>query len=129
MPFSIVWDDKSRTVLFVSAEGEWSLEDFMGILNQVVAYLHKVSHPVHVIIDVRQSAIPPLGIVWHSRAAFQRLPGNYAGGIVVTRDTLWRNVVMTVRTLYAKNNNRLAAVRTIEEARATVQKWRVEGTF
>jgi hypothetical protein len=116
-------------VLFVSVEGEWSIEDFMGILNQVVAYLHKVSHPVHIIIDVRQSASPPLGIVWHSRVVFQRLPGNYAGGIIVTSDFLWRNVITTVRALYAKNSNRLGAVRTMDEARATVQKWRVEGTF
>jgi hypothetical protein len=129
MPFTIVWDDPGRTVIFVSAIGEWSIEEFMGILNQVITYHHKVSHPVHVIIDVRQSALPPLGIVWHSRFVFQRLPGNFVGGVVVTHDALWRNVVTTVRALYVKKNNRLAAVRTMEEARAIVQKWRTEGTF
>lgn len=129
MPFSIAWDDTSRTLLCVSAEGEWSIEDFLGVLNQVVAYLHKVSHPVHIIVDVRSSAAPPLGIIWHSRAVFQRLPGNYAGGIIVTHDSLWRNVVATVRALYAKNSNRLATARSMDEARGTLQKWRVEGTF
>lgn len=129
MPFSIAWDDTGRTVLFVTAVDEWNIEDFTGILNQVVAYLHKVSHPVHIIVDVRQSAPPPLGIIWHSKFVFQRLPGNYAGGVIVTSDNLWRHVVTTVRALYAKHGNRLAAVRTPDEARVIVQKWRVEGTF
>lgn len=128
MPFSIAWDDAGRTVVYVSAEGEWSIEEFQGILNQVVGYLLKVSHPVYIITDVRQSAAPPLGIIWHARFVFQRLPGNFAGSVIVTTDNLWRNVVSTVRVLYTRNSNRLAAARTLEEARTLVQRWRVEGT-
>lgn len=129
MSFSVAWDDTSRTVLLVTAVDEWSIEDLMGVLNQVVVYLHKVSHPVHIIVDIRKSAAPPLGIIWHSRGIFKRLPGNYAGNVVVTSNNLWRNVVTTARALYAKDNNRLAVVRTLEDARALVQQWRAEGTF
>jgi hypothetical protein len=116
-------------MLYVAVEGEWSIDDFQKAITMVVTYLHKVSHPVYIISDVRTSAVPPLGIIWHSRLVFQRLPGNFAGSVVITNDNLWRNIVTTVRSLYAKNSNRLAAARTLEEARATVQKWRVEGTF
>jgi hypothetical protein len=127
MPLSVSWDDANRTILYVFVEGVWSIEEFMSTLNTVVAYLHKISHPVYIIPDVRQSAAPPLGIIWQSRFVFQRLPGNYAGSVIVTSDNLWRNVVATVRVLYVRNSSQMATARTLEEARKIVQKWILEG--
>jgi hypothetical protein len=126
MPFLISWDDETKITIRVSVVGTWSVEEFRKMLNDLVSYFLSVSHPVYIIAEALQSDTPPLGIVWHARYAFQRFPGNYSGGVVVTVDNYMKNVVATVRSLYVRQQGRLAAVRTLEEARRQIQSWKSE---
>jgi hypothetical protein len=127
MPFSITWDDASKTIVTVTVVGEWSIQEFQRMLGELVLLMHTVNHPLYMLVDAQSSGIPPLGIIWQARFAFQRLPGNYMGGVVVTGDEYMLNIVNTVSALYVKPLNRLVACHTLDEARRVIQKWKEEG--
>ncbi len=127
MPLSVSWADESKTTISVRIQGEWNLDEYRAMLREIVSLMRSVSHPVYVLTDARESALPPLGIVWHARYAFQWFPNNFAAGVVVTRNTFFIDVVNTARALYVKRPRRLIAVSTPDEGLAAIQRWIAEG--
>ena len=128
MPFLISWDDEAKTAVRIDAVGQWSIEEYRKLLNEIVGYFLSVSHPVYIIANMLQSGTPPMGIVWNARYAFQRFPSNYSGAVIVTIDNFVRNVVSTVGNLYVGQTGRFVTARTLEEAGRLIERWRIEDT-
>jgi hypothetical protein len=128
MPFSLSWDDIDKSVVHILATGEWSIEEFRVMVNHLVRMIRTVSHPVYTLVDARESAMPPIGIIWNARYAFQSLPPNYRGSAFVTHDPFFANVVETLNVLYAEQVSHFIAVRTMDEGRQAIKKWLSEGS-
>jgi hypothetical protein len=85
MGFTFQWDDERKTVLRYVAAGEWNWKDYHYIVRASLFHLHRLGHPVDVIVDLSGStrARMPAGIQAHVRTMGRKDQANLSGRAVV----------------------------------------------
>lgn len=127
MGITVDWDDAEHTIIRMTFEGNWTLEDLRTKGMEVIQMLRTVEHPVYVISDFTASDSLPVGILWQARDLNRYRPANWAAGITITSDALARNLVETFGVIYLNDRrHRLFLVYSNEEAYETINRLRSE---
>jgi hypothetical protein len=128
MAFKVRWGDDDRTVVHMSAEGEWTDEDYLAASGEVAALMDEVEHPVALIVDVLDFVFPK-GII----SRFPRMRGDAPH---VSHPNYWllvavgaRGFTNTLADIYSSvfiSPSRYARADTLEEAYAIIKERRAQ---
>ncbi|MEP7292130.1 MAG: hypothetical protein ABI835_10115 [Chloroflexota bacterium] len=127
MAITVVWDDDAHTIIRMSSQEIWTLEEFRAASHQAIAMVRIVPHKVYVISDIMVTLNPPSGILWELRDLNQRRPGNWGGGIAIAHDSFVGSLVATFSQIYMERNmQRVFVVKTEDEAYKIIDRLKNE---
>lgn len=93
MPISGRWQDAEHTTYELTFSGRWTVENYQQQFDEATRQLESVPHPVDVVLDLAQSAPPPLQIFNHAGALLERRAANLRYVAVIVTSTIVRNLV------------------------------------
>ena len=117
MGFSITWDNAEQTILRVTYDGHWDLEDFRSSNSQAYEMIKSVAHPVNVILDMRLSSGMPNGFGSAIRDVNRGMPLNTGQIILVQKNLLVEIMVNAMSRLVRGQRRPFTMVHTLDEAR------------
>lgn len=128
MPASITWDDKSQTVLRYILTGTWTWAEFRLGVDEAVALINSVDHPVDVILDLRNSESLPLDNPFPTlKYMVSVVPPNASqtAFIIVGGQSLMVALVNSLQKIYP-TDNKIAFVPTVQAARKIIYAGRAQ---
>jgi hypothetical protein len=117
MGFSITWDNAEQTILRVTYDGHWDLEDFRSSNSQAYEMIKSVARPVNVILDMRLSSGMPSGFSSAIRDVNRGMPLNTGQIILVQKSLLVEIMVNAMSKLVRGQRRPFTMVHTLDEAR------------
>ena len=128
MGVTVRWDDDDKTILRLTYQGEWSIEELGTAGLEAIELVSSVAYRVYVINDFRLSAFPPLGALWEGRQLTRMRPANWAGGAIIVRDSVIKNLLDIFMHVYLgpRFQDHQFIVSSDEQARAVITRLKQE---
>jgi hypothetical protein len=123
MAIQIIWDNEEKTILRHVYTGQWTWEEMRQQDAEVQAMLSTVSHPVDMIIDMRDSFFLPRGpTIGNLRNAEAHLPANARSIVLVGSNILVLLISRVMRLIPSTASRRFYIAASLEEARDIIAK-------
>jgi len=117
MPIFINWANEERTIIHHIYEGDWTLAELHTSRAEVADYLDTVTHPVDMIIDLRQSMKIPQSFMSEMQRMDQNAHPNSRHAVIVGGNKLIQMLVNVLQRVYKRSDTtQVSFVSTIEEA-------------
>ena len=97
MPIRIEWVDQEQTLIYAEPVGRSEHEDFIFAIDQFLAMLQSVSHPVDVIYDARHQVAFTPGILKTAYEIHRYKYPNLRFMVFVGRNLAWELFLIFVR--------------------------------
>jgi hypothetical protein len=131
MSISVEWDNAEQTTILFTYQRPWNWNEFDAAVEQSLAYLDMVQHPVDVIFDLRSGGFPPKDAVWRFKTAAEITHPNIGKYVYVAPSILVifvKNVIEILNRAYGGFGNfqvpPITFVKTPEEGRAFLDEAR-----
>ena len=127
MKITVEWDDPEQTVLCMTYEGQWVLEEYLASIDQSVAMVRSVNHHVDVIVNAVDNAAqtPPLWGLRMWRYAVINTPPNKGITVVVPGNAGVRAFSAALNRLARpRPYGRILTADTLDQARLLIQSMR-----
>ncbi len=122
-----VWEDEDQTVIRMTFQGNWSLDELHEVGLQTILMIRGVTHPVYEINDFTETTAFPLGVLWLARDLNRLRPSNWAAGITVTSDKVAESLLETFGQIYlSRKQEQLYSVMSLDQAYALIDKLKQE---
>ncbi len=87
MTVSVSWYNDDRTIIRFEQESVWTWPEFDAAVDQAVALMKSVDHPVHVLVDIHaHGSAPDLQAFGHFQRAQHLQPSNFGQIVVIGTD-------------------------------------------
>jgi hypothetical protein len=118
MPIWIAWYNEEKTILLETFDGEWTIEDYHHLIDDVVQILGEVDHTVHIIVDGRKNAsgLPANMLGGGMLYAVRNTPPNQGTVVFVGVDTISKMLLDIARSLDFKLHRTLFSADSMDEA-------------
>lgn len=120
MGISWHWDNTEETILYEMLEGDWTIEEYHGLVDEAAALLSERDHVVHVILDFTHSHRLPPNLLAGARYAEKKLPSNQGIVVFVKPDAFVKTLINIARQLGFHATEHLYMAATAEEARQVI---------
>jgi hypothetical protein len=124
MGVSVYWDDAEQTVMCLSFVGAWTWDEFDAEITKLYITVRSVSHPVHILVDIRYTAPQTSGPAWKSLSrALRMLPENT--GLVLLCGVGYFTAAFFIQLagMFPKMSSRLKQITTLSEAYPLIEAW------
>ncbi len=127
MAITFTWE--ADDLLRIRYQGQWKSDEFYESGRQAIFMVRSRQHPVYLINDFSESEMPPLGVLWQARNIEPMRPANWAGGVIITRDSLLIHLADVFMSVYMRvqQRRRLYIVNSNAEALEKIAQLREEG--
>jgi len=125
MPIFVKWDNGEQTRIRQDFVQQWDQTDFMAAADQIYDMMASVPHPVHVILDMRQSETNPLQVLNVFRTANKleaRVAPNHGTTVVVQAGLVVEMALGMTRHIARKATADVHTTHSIEEALAIINR-------
>ncbi len=127
MKITVAWDNPKQTILCVTYDGEWVLEEYLASLDEGVRLMRSVDHCVDVIVHTVDTAAqtPPLWALRYWRYAVMNAPPNAGMTVSVPGNASVRAFSFALNRLLGSHfQGKLVTANTVDEARQLIRKMR-----
>lgn len=122
MPVTMTWDNAEKTIIRVTIEGQWDVNDLHRLINQAPSMMNEVTHSVDGIFDFSRSTSTPTSALM----TLSRMEATYNDRqrlfIVVGANSYIRTLCNIAAKLAPKTFSKLMFVETIHEAYSAIGK-------
>ncbi len=122
----INWDNDDKTVMRYTYQGQWTWQEFYGVMEQSHQMMDTVDHPVDILVDMRASAQIPQGAVTQFRRIANVRHPNTGTIVAVTEARVARMLYDIFATVFRPIASRYHIVQTIDEAYAAIEDARYQ---
>lgn len=119
MGISVQWDNSEQTIIRFAYVGNWSFGDLFDAMQDARTLMDTVDHPVHGIIDMRESKLMPNGALSLGRNVTMRKHPNQGRTVIVGASGFARTLYDVYRKVYRTtfDESAYAFANSLEEAR------------
>ncbi|MBK8024806.1 MAG: hypothetical protein IPK19_26155 [Chloroflexi bacterium] len=118
MPVIVAWDNDERTIVRTESSGHWTWEEYHTGVDQALALINSVDHPVHLINVRHPDAVAPEGYALpHLRRLMRNLPKNHRMTIMVNPNMQNKMMMGVFRRVVPIFSLTFMMARTLDEAR------------
>ena len=119
MGITVQWDNSEQTIIRFAYVGNWSFGDLFDAMNDARTLMDTVDHPVHGIIDMRESKLMPNGALSLGRNVTMRKHPNQGRSVIVGASGFVRTLYDVYRKVYRTtfDESAYAFANSMEEAR------------
>lgn len=124
MSIQVAWDSSDLTILRYIHYGSWTWENLDDAIAIAEPMIRGMRHPVHVIVDLRESCdVPNLDQMTESRA-LSLAPGTTSYLILVGEIWVTRKFYELTKRLYRnrRSRNQLAYTESLKQARQIISR-------
>jgi len=121
MLITVNWNNPEKTCIYYHFVGQWTWDEFDAVYSEVYAMLDTVSHPVHAIVDLRESHLLPYDTLTQMRRlTFQQHPN---GGITIfiTENPFARSLFNILTGVLSQAKEIFRIVNTVDKAYALLE--------
>lgn len=116
MKLLVEWDNEEKVIIRMTFAGKWTWHDFYQANLEAVAMMKTVEHPVHFLVDFRQSqGIPGDSPFIHARNAITAIPDNWDIMVVVTNNPLLEHLVKVFRITFYRLGAKTFTVTSLDD--------------
>ncbi|HEC21364.1 MAG TPA: hypothetical protein ENI95_00445 [Chloroflexi bacterium] len=116
------WDNGDRKTLLIEFSDPWTWNDYHAMIARATEMVNQVIHTVDVIADLRNSStVPDSDVIRNLVGGLNQMPYNVGLYVIVGLDGFEKSIA----TVFEKAMNSAAVVRSLDEARAYLARWRV----
>lgn len=124
MGIQLVWEDDGKTILRHIYDGNWTVDEFIGAVDESRKQLLEVGHPVDLIIDMRTAAGPPPMIMSAYQYAERRVPENQRLIVMVNPSEYMKTFNRVVGKIAPRASENRLVVKTLEDAFTMIDEYR-----
>ncbi|MBI1282122.1 MAG: hypothetical protein GC179_28605 [Anaerolineaceae bacterium] len=119
MGIVVQWDNAEQTVIHFVYSGQWTFGDLFDVMQDARVLMDSVDHPVHGIIDLRDSKLMPNGVLSLGRIVTMRKHHNQGKSIIVGANGFARTLYDVYRKVYRTtfDESSYAFASSLDEAR------------
>ncbi len=122
MPIRVEWGNPDKTIILEIIEGQWTLADIYGMLEEVDQMVAEVPHRVDIIADMTSAQFSSANLLSAINRT-QRSPTSNAGMIVVVKANRYIKALADVAArVVPKSTEQMRFVETMDEAHALLAK-------
>jgi hypothetical protein len=116
MSITVDWYNPEKTIIQYVLEGKWTWNEFYDVYHKAIAMENAVSHRVDVVVDIRQSAIPPTNVLLNMKYFADHQPPNIGLSLIVSASPLIRSLYDVALKFHRPIGECFRIVSTPEEA-------------
>ena len=116
MPIRVEWGNPEKTVLMEIVEGEWTLADIYGMLDEANKLISAVPHRVDIIADMTHARFSKSNLLSALSRAERRHPSNTGTVVAVKANSYLKAVAELARKVAPKALTNLQFVDDLEQA-------------
>ena len=116
MPVTSAWFDEDRTILLVTYDGSWNLDDYYTNFELANTMIRDVDHPVVTILDFSSSGPLPLRFLTVGSHAERTSAENSIQIIIFGINGYMETIARTFQRLFPKSARRMQFVNSRDEA-------------
>ena len=111
------WGNADESLLIMKFIEKWTLEEYQDTNYKAYDMINQQSHPVVVIVDMRQSDGTPRGFLHASHQFAKMRPAHMLTSVVLADSAVWKTLWQTAIHLYgAIENGNITFVDTVDKA-------------
>lgn len=117
MNIIVDWGDADETLWIWRFVGTWTANDFKQALHTAQTAFVSKTHPIDVIVDIRQSQAVPKNLLALVRIGIQPIYHHNGSAIIVTESRFWKKIHdLAVSLFFEGKPTGIHFVRTIDQA-------------
>ena len=122
MGITVLWDNPDQSIIRFVYVGSWSFGDLFDAMQEARNLMDTVDHPVHGIIDMRESKLIPNGTLSLARNVTMRKHPNQGKSVIVGANGFVRTLYDVYRKVYRTtfDESAYSFASTLEEARTNL---------
>src|SRR5687767_15951584 len=124
MSIVVDWYDSQKRLMLYVFSGKWTWSEFYDVYHKAVAMENSVPHRVDVVIDIRQSAIPPTNVLLNMKYIADNQPPNIGLSVVVSASPLIRSLYEVAHKFHRPIGDYFRVAATMGEAFAMIAELR-----
>ncbi len=118
MAISVAWDNNEQTIIRFDFVGKWNWYGYEMAVGEAFGMTESVSHGVDFIFNMQNGEALPEGATFYLKRTLEVAPNGYTAIVIAHADAGTEATVAMFCRIYKQLSDRLAAVRTLDKARA-----------
>lgn len=86
------WGDYDETYIVLTFKEKWTSDEFAQIVSDLYSQIKAIQRTIHIFIDLRYSAPPPVSILGIVVGAIRTHPPNMGRVIVLSQSNIWKRL-------------------------------------
>ena len=124
MSITVDWHDSEKTIILYVFSGKWTWSEFYDVYHRAIAMENSAPNRVDVVIDFRQSAIPPTNVLLNLKYIADNQPPNIGLSILVSKSPLVRSLYEVAQKFHRPIGEYFRVVGTMDDAFAMIAELR-----